>query len=145
MRGELKQTWINIFTDPSDFSTRDSALSKLKEASEFSDHCSHVNQILSVEKIEEYFDNFFERMSGGEDQLVFGTGEWLDLIHGKKVLTQIINSGCFKVKTTDGNYLNGREKMNEIIKDLLQKDPSLLPNDFLTLKQLISTRVTASN
>lgn len=145
IREELKQTWIDKFSDPSGFSTKDIALNKLKEANEFRDHCSNVNQKLSVEEIEYRFNNIVERMAGDKSQLVFGSGEWLDLIPGKKVLSQVINSGCFKVKNANGNNLQGREKMNEVIKDLLQKDPSVLPNDFLTLKRLISTRITASN
>jgi len=145
IREEIKQTWIDKFSDPSGFPTKDIALNKLKEANEFRDHCSNVNQKLSVEEIEYRFNNIVERMAGDKSQLVFGTGDWLDLIHGKQVLSQVINSGCFKVKTTDGNYLQGKKKMNEVIKDLLQKDQSVLPKDFLDLKRLINTRVTASN
>lgn len=145
IREELKQTWIDKFSDPSGFPTKDIALNKLKEANEFRDHCSNVNQKLSVEEIEYRFNNIVERMAGDKSQLVFGSGEWLDLIHGKKVLSQVINSGCFKVKNANGDNLQGKEKMNEIIKDLLQKDSSVLPQDFLTLKRLINTRITASN
>lgn len=143
IREELKQTWIEKFSDPSGFPTKDLALKKLKEANEFRDHCSHVNQKLSVGEIEYRFNNIVKIMAGEKSQLVFGYGEWLDLIPGKKVLSQVINSGCFKVENANGDNLQGSEKMNEVIKDLFQKDPSVLPKDFLMLKRLISTRVTA--
>lgn len=145
IREELKHNWIEKFSNPANFSTRDSALNMLKEANGFKDHCTNVNKKLSVEDIERRFNDIVERMAGGKDQLDFGCGEWLDLITGKKVLSQVINSGCFKVTDADGNIVHGIEKKNEVIKELFQKNPSILPKDFLSLKQLIETKLTVSN
>ena len=66
------------------------------------------------------------------------------MIQGKKVLAQLINSGCFHVKKTDGTQLTGKEKLNAIIKDLLKKEPSVLPDDFNELRRLIHKRVNGA-
>jgi len=71
--------------------------------------------------------------------------EWLNMIQGKKVLAQVINSGCFQVQAADGIALSGREKINEIVKDLLKKDASIQPDDFVALKQLIDIRTNGLN
>ena len=63
------------------------------------------------------------------------------MVQGKKVFNQVVNSSCFRVKTTDDKLLQGREKFNEVVKDLLQKDASVQPTDFMVLKKLIDTRI----
>ncbi len=80
-------------------------------------------------------------MLGDSENPTFGEGKWIDMIQGKKVLSQLINSGCFKVKATDGSNLTGREKLNAVVKDLLKKEADVQPDDFLELKSLISSRL----
>jgi len=46
---------------------------------------------------------------------------------------------------TDGTSVAGREKINEVVKDLLQKDSSIQPADFVALKQLIDTRINGAS
>lgn len=142
IREELNRTWIKKFKNPSDFSSRDTALHKLKSANEFDKHCTNVQQKVSGDEIELRFHQILERMTGGHERLVFGSGEWLSMIQGKKVLAKVINSGCFQVKAADGTPLDGGEKINAVVKDLLQKDASVQPEDFMTLKQLINTRIS---
>ena len=115
IREELKRNWIKKFSSLDEFSSKDAALQKLKSANEFDQHRTSVDQKVSPEEVERRFHDFLSRMTGGLDQLTMGTGEWLDLIQGKKVLSQLINSGCFKVLTTDNTSLNGREKLNEVV------------------------------
>ena len=86
--------------------------------------------------------DFLVRMTGGQDEIAFGTGEWLHLIQGKKVLARIVNSECFNVAMTDGNSLMGREKLNEVVKDLLMKKAAVQPDDFIALKDLIDRRIS---
>ena len=88
------------------------------------------------------FIDFLVRMTGRQDEIAFGAGEWLHLIQGKKVLAQVVNSECFQVPTTDGNPLMGPEKLNEVVKDLLLKDAAVQPDDFMALKELIDKRVS---
>lgn len=141
IREELKRTWIEKFSNPADFSTKETALEKLKNANEFDQHRCNVDQKVSVDEVERRFHECLDIMTGAQDQINFGVGDWLHMIQGKKTLSQIINSGCFQVQTSDGKPLMGREKINEVVKDLLQKDSSVQPDDFLTLKQLIDTRI----
>ncbi|GAB4278390.1 MAG: hypothetical protein Kow0029_21610 [Candidatus Rifleibacteriota bacterium] len=145
IREELKRNWIRIFSNPDDFPTKETALQKLRTANEFDEHRANVHRKVSEEEVERRFHEILEKMTGGLDQLTFGTGEWLSLIQGKKVLAQVINSGCFQVNTADGTPVNGREKINVVVKDLLQKDSSVQPADFTTLKQLIDTRINGTN
>jgi hypothetical protein len=141
IREELKRNWIQKFLNPADFTTKETSLQKLKSANEFDQHRTNVEQKVAGEEVERRFHDFLDVMTGGRDRLVIGHGKWLDMVQGKKVLAQVINSGCFQVQAYDGTALNGREKLNEVVKDLLQKDSSVQPSDFVALKQLIDTRI----
>lgn len=145
IREELKQNWIKKFSNPADFSSRETALQKLKNANEFDRHRTNVNQKVSADEVERRFHKYLDIMTGEQDQLAFGVGDWLHMVQGKKVLAQVINSGCFQVQATDGTTVTGREKINEVVKDLLQKDPSIQPTDFIGLKQLIHTRINEAS
>jgi hypothetical protein len=141
IREELKGNWIDIFKNPDDFKTKESALQKLLDASEFDQHRTNVEQKVSNQWVERCFHEFLSKMTGGSDQLSFDAGQWMEMVHGKQVLAQVINSDCFKVKANDGTVLQGREKINEIVIDLLKKDISIQPADFVTLKNLIHTKI----
>ena len=130
IREELKRNWIQKFSNPGDFSSKEAALEKLKTASEFEQHASNVSQKVSVDELESRFNQCLDIMTGGRSELSFGTGSWLSMIQGKKVLSRIINSGCFRVQATDGSQLTGKEKLNAVVKELLKKDESILPVDF---------------
>ena len=145
IREELKRNWIEKFRNPDDFPTRVDALLKLKEANAFDRHRTNVHNKVSAEEVERRFLDFLGRMTGGQDEIAFGVGDWLHLIQGKNVLAQVVNSECFQVTTTDGNTLMGREKLNEVVKDLLLKDAAVQPDDFMALKKLIDRRVNGSS
>jgi len=145
IREELKRNWIQKFSNPDDFSSKETALNKLKAASEFEQHASNVSRQVSVDEVENRFNQCLDLMTGGQSEISFGTGLWLSMIQGKKVISQIINSGCFRVQATDGTQLSGKEKSNAVIKDLLKKDESILPADFNELKQLIQTRLNGGD
>ena len=144
IREKLKENWIKKFKNPAEFSTKEEALRKLKEAKEFGVYCAKVRQKVTLPELESRFLEFLERMTGGQEQLSFGIGEWLYLIQGKKVFNQIVNSNCFRVSAADGMTLSGREKMNEIVKDLLSKSDAVQPEDFTELKRLITARIKGS-
>jgi len=145
IREELKRNWINKFSNPEEFSSRETALQRLKNANEFDQHRINVDQKVSADEVERRFHGCLEIMTGGQDQLVFGVGDWLNMVQGKKVLAQVINSGCFQVQATDGTSVTSRERINEVAKNLLQKDPSIQPADFVSLKQLIDTRINGAS
>jgi len=136
----------NYFLDPNYlFPSKEDALTKLKSAIEFEEHKTDVCQKVSSEEIEKRFEQALEEMTGGSDTLTLGQGKWMEMVQGKKVLSLIINSGCFKVEASDGSILNGREKLHAVIKDLLKKDADVQPDDFLELKDLINSRINGPN
>ncbi|MDE2741477.1 MAG: hypothetical protein OXI58_07820 [Gemmatimonadota bacterium] len=142
IREELKENWIQKFTNPEEFSTKEDALRKLQKANEFGLYSNKVQEKVSLTELERRFSEFLERMTGGQKQLSFGVGEWLDLVQGKKVFNRVVNnSACFQVTTADGTALSGRVKMKEIVKDLLRKGDAVQPRDFTRLKNLIIARI----
>ncbi|MCL2326167.1 MAG: DUF4435 domain-containing protein [Proteobacteria bacterium] len=142
IREELKKNWIEKFKDLTGFSCKATALRKLKDANEFNQHQENVTQKVSGDEVERRFHEHLENMMGGQERLMVGVGDWLHMIQGKKVLAQIIHSDCFRVHANDGKPVAGREKLNAVVKDLLQKDLSVQPEDFRELKQLIEKRIS---
>lgn len=145
IREELKRNWIEKFSDPLEFPTKAAALKKLKATRKFRERRAGVDFKLSPEEVERRFTELLKRMTGGKDPIEFDSGEWIQFIQGKKVLAQLVNSQCFQVKTTDGNTLSGREKLNEIVKDLLQNRDAQQPPDFVGLRDKINKRISQSN
>ena len=145
IREELKRNWIETFSDPDEFSSKEIALEKLKRANEFEQHRTNVENKVSVEEVECRFCECLEAMIPGQEQLAFGQGDWLNMVQGKSVLTQVINSGSFQVRTSDGTALQGSEKLNEVVKDLLKQAERVQPADFMELKRLIIKRIDETN
>ena len=140
IREELKANWIEHFTNESDFSTKDKALNTLLKSPAFDRHRGEVGRKTSREEIESRFHRCLNRMTGNRGGIMFGEGEWLDMIRGKRILSQLVNSECFQVRAADGTLLHGAEKTNEIVKNLLRKNEQYQPADFIALKRLIDDR-----
>ena len=81
--------------------------------------------------------------TSARDRLQFGTGKWIEMMRGKKLLAEILSSNLFRVEDREGNTVSGRQERNETIRDLLQRDESIQPLDFIELKRIINTRVAA--
>ena len=80
-------------------------------------------------------------MTGGGEELEYGTGRWVEMVRGKKVLGQLLNSGGFAVKDAGGRRLAGKELTLEVVKELAVKDVDSRPSDLADLQQLIRDRV----
>ena len=146
IREELKQNWIQKFTNPAEFSNKEQALDKLQKTKEFNQYCTNVHQKVSFAEIEHRFIEYLQQMIGGEeDQLKFGHGNWLNMIQGKPILLQVINSNYFQVTAKDGTYVMGRDKLHEIVKDLLRNANIEQPDDFVSLKRLIQSRINETS
>ena len=140
IREELKETWIKIFSSDNRFNTKEDALRELLSAKAFKDRPSDVSGKVSPDEIRNRFDRFLRKMTGGQEPIVVGHGDWINMIKGKAVLNSVINSSCFKVYSQDGSLLQGSEKVRRVIADIL-KDPSCtIPHDFEELKKLIRNR-----
>lgn len=83
-------------------------------------------------------------MTGEKSKLEIGTGKWLEMTRGKEVLEQLVNSNLFDVRDTRGNALQGKDKLREVVRDLLRQGAAIpQPADFIELKRLIESRVRA--
>lgn len=143
IREKLKKNWIEHFKNPDDFPNKEKALKELKNAEEFGEHSEKVARAVSADALERRFDESLKRMTGGGKPLEFGTGDWLQGLSGKKVLSQLINSDCFKTpKDADAKEITGKKKLIEILKDLLKKEKP--PEDFIALKKRIDERINGS-
>ena len=143
IREELKRNWIQNFTNPADFSTRDQALAKLHNADAFDTFKSDVTAVIDKDDIERRFDDILNIMTNGSEQLEFGKGKWLEMTQGKKVFSQVINSDCFRVVDLEGNHLQGKDKINQVAKNLLRKEIEKQPDDFRKLKTLVEDRLSS--
>ena len=141
IREELKKNWIHVFKNPADFNTRDNALAKLKSTGEYKAFRKDVSEKIDPDKIEQRFNEFLQKMTDGTDPLEYGNGRWLEMIQGKKVFSQVVNSNCFRVENAVGNLLHGQEKINQVVKNLLRKEVTIQPDDFRKLKVLIKDRI----
>lgn len=65
IREELKENWIQKFTNPAEFSTKQDALQKLQDASEFGQYSKKVLKKVSPTALERRFSEFLKRMTGG--------------------------------------------------------------------------------
>ena len=149
IREALKQNRIQMFTDPKQFSTRDQALQALSDARLSELYRDVVSQNLSSEIIERAFLGTLRTMTGEltetaqRDRLRFGTGKWIEMMRGKKLLAEILSSNLFRVEDRDGNIIAGAQERNEITRDLLQRNEAVQPRDFSELKRIIQRRIDA--
>ena len=140
IREKLKRNWIQKFTNPADFGSRDQALVNLHNADAFATFKNEVADAIDPNEIKRQFDAILNVMTDGAEQLEFGQGKWLEMTQGKKVFSQVINSNCFRVVDLDGNLLQGKDKINQVAKNLLRKEIAKQPEDFQKLKTLVEDR-----
>ena len=137
VRGEQKRTWIELFSNPADFPSREAAVEQLVSHEAFVERSEQISEMLSRDKLARQFEKSLVLMTGGREKLTYGTGRWIEMISGKKVLPQLLNSGGFQVKDASGRTLTGQEMEKEIVKELAVKDVVSLPSDLAKLQELI--------
>jgi hypothetical protein len=142
LKNELNKVWIEPFkvTEAKEFSERDKALAKLMEKYEAAKQTGDVLEKLCEYPISDRFTEAIDKFFGGQDELEFGHGSWLEMIRGKHVLPTVIRK-CFRVKDATGRNLQGKECCMEVVKGLLRLPLENQPADFNELYKLISTRV----
>lgn len=136
IREESKQKWIEIFKNPNDFPNEEKALEKLKSTKPLIERHEVIKNLVSLETINKKFTTYLNLMRDNQSELSYGKGEWLNMIQGKIIFKHIINSKFFKIPAN-----SGKNKLNVVVKDLLSKDDKILPEDFKTLRDLISKRI----
>lgn len=141
IREEIKKNQIQIFTNSSDFKTKDKAFKELLTRVEGLQIPEKLNEFVSKNHLEELLNLFLYKMTGNQENLEIGKGDWLHRISGKEILNKLLNSSYFPVKDSERNLLQGKDKIQEIVKDLLRKPEINQPYDFILLKNLILQRI----
>lgn len=137
VREEQKKTWINHFNNPADFTSKKEAIQNLISQEKFPKRSEQVLNMLSKDALTERFETSLASMTGGGETLTYGKGRWIEMIRGKKVLPQLLNSGGFEVEDANGQTLTGKEMEKEIVKELVVKNADILPSDLVGLQRLI--------
>ena len=141
VREEQKTTWITHFTNPADFASKNEAVRHLTSANAFVERSRSVSSTVSKGELTDRFEIGLAMMTGGEEHLAYGSGRWIEMIKGKKVFSQVLNSCRFEVEDASGQQLTGNEKAREVVKELAAKDVESLPADFVDLRRLIEDRL----
>jgi hypothetical protein len=90
--------------------------------------------------ITQRFETLADEFLGGQEDLEFGKGIWLEMIKGKPVLHTVVNR-CFEIKDQRRRLLQGPERLVQIAKNLVRKPLTEQPQDFQQLHYLIHKRV----
>ncbi len=143
IREKVKENWIELFSDVHQFSSKEKTLEILHKKKEFKSFRTKISRNLQENELTRKFDTTLDQLTRGNTSLEFGKGTWLEQMSGKEIFHTVANQ-CFKVKDRQGNLLQGREKWNEIVKDLLKKPLQDQPDDFRELYNLIDTRIHTS-
>ena len=141
IREEQKSTWIEHFSNPADFASKSDAVGHLTSANAFGERSRSVSSMVSKGELTDRFENGLTMMTGGGEHLAYGRGRWIEMIRGKKVFPQVLNSCRFEVEDASGLQLTGNEKAREVVKDLAAKDVESRPADFVDLQRLIADRL----
>ena len=144
VREDQKSTWIEHFTNPADFASKREALGLLTSADAFGERSRSVSSMVSKGELTDRFEGVLAMMTGGREHLAYGCGRWVEMIRGKKVFSQLLNSCGFEVEDANGQQLTGNEKVQEVVKDLAAKDVESRPADFVDLQRLIEDRLRES-
>lgn len=138
IRENQKQKWIEFFADPSHFRTKQESIEKLLSQPKFNEKIERVSKECSGSFIQELFEKQILEFSGNTDgKLSYGSGIWANLLNGKEVFSQLINT-CFKVLDRNSQDLPPKEKQVEIMKDLVRHPLDKQPADFQLLYKLFA-------
>ena len=132
-------SWTGHFTNPEDFPSKEKAIELVSEKA-LDERSGQVSPELLQEKLTERFEKRLQFMTEGKETLTYGKGRWIEMIRGKKVLPQLLNSGGFEVEDTN-DPLTGKGMEKRIVKELAVKDVDSRPLDLVELQRLIRERV----
>lgn len=136
LREKLKKNWVKkIGLLPNN--NEDEALNTLLEMNEINNFKSNVDKELCKNSIIDSFNYYKNEFTGGESSLKLGCGNWINLIEGKPILNQILNTN-FIIKKSDNTNITGEELKLKVLKDLMiQTSENDWPDDFQLLKKII--------
>lgn len=127
------------FTQVETFANRSDALRALQNSPELQQRGDEISAALSSQERERMLDEILHLLSGGNTQLQYGTGEWLNLMSGKQIFRAIAGE-VFRVPNASGVPIHGRDQNNEVAKELLRKPLNHQPADFQQLVALLKNK-----
>lgn len=140
-REKMKKKWIEEFSNVGreNFRTKEDALAQLLKKEEFAHKITDDSQKLHPDFLVQCFEEIVRKLFGGESELTYGKGSWLEMVSGKSLLPTIINR-CFRVRAR-GKSLQGQERLMAVVKELLRLPLAEQPDDFKVLHRLIAQQV----
>lgn len=141
-RGELQVTWIEQFK-AGEFIERDEALHALRTHPNFLAKRESFAARTQPDALESLFFSVLEVYTGGADRLEYGSGQWLERLHGKPVWATVAND-CFRILGSSGAPLDGRKAQVEVAKDLMRAPLDMQPEDLKQLRRMLEARVRSS-
>jgi hypothetical protein len=139
LREALRRKWIEVFPSPEPLNTRERARAALLARPEFDEFTRRSSGVLAPDTIAESFEEALDLLTGGFATLQFGVGQWLELMEAKKILNIIADR--FRVVTSAGEILDGRDRLRRIVEQLLKLELGEQPDDFQQLHRLLSERL----
>jgi hypothetical protein len=140
-REELQRTEIRI-ESVNNIETEQDALKTIEKIKSFHTYNNKVKNL--SKKMTTMFSDRLKLLCGDSKSLQFEKGQWQDQMEGKEILHNILSQGFFRVETNDKKILEGTEKFNAIIKDLLkpenQNHPAF-PDELQTIKSKIRQKL----
>jgi hypothetical protein len=119
-REKLKKTGIKI-VKLSDVKTEKDALQKIKQIKDFNNYIENAKELST--KMQSIFFDRLQLLRGNSESLQINVGQWQDQMEGKEILNNVLSQDdLFKVKTNNNESVQGKEKSNYIIKDLLKEE-----------------------
>jgi hypothetical protein len=139
IREQLKQEWIAHFETIAGFENADAARTRLIQLPNWEAQRKKSEKLLKRDAIEKQFSEHIKNLLDGEPLPKLGKGRWLDLMHGKRLL-KIMVSKCTHVTDRNGAVVNGKEKLRQFIRSLMELPFSQQPTDFQSLYNLMKVQ-----
>ncbi|GAA5528702.1 hypothetical protein [Herpetosiphon gulosus] len=126
---------------PQECTSKDSALIFLRESNFIAQKRDILQAYIDNKYLETLFLEKLELLTGGQEPLKVGEGQWVNLMQGKELLRPLINDN-FRVITTNRTYLQGDERLKTVLKRLVkQVQLDNQPHDFQNLCGLIKKQI----
>ena len=140
VREFAKLKWIDLFDRADDFKTRDDGIRQLIGRPAYADWANRMRGQMSEASLTEQFEATLALLTGGNERLEVGRGQWMHRMRGKKLLPTLVDA-CFKVTSEHGELIQGKRAIRVVVKGLLALPTDRQPADFQQLHTLISARL----
>jgi Protein of unknown function (DUF4435) len=136
-RESLRLNWVGILGSPDAVCDYAQAEAILLGKPEFAQKLTEFSEMISTDALKQRLQDSIQLFTGGGDKIIFGQGEWINVMPGKEILNQVINR-YFPVKDREGKIIrNMDKKKKEVGRSLTSLPLEEQPADFQELCRLI--------